>query len=65
MKVEILSMETAETLARVNKVLNYIDSTLKSAYMTTLKNGVKYRLSYDAVMELQTIESMLKGNKQC
>ena len=63
MNAEILTMETASKLANIERVLNYIDKTLKSAYMTSLQNGVKYRLSYDTVMELQTIESMLKGTK--
>ena len=55
MNGEILSLETAEKLARIDIVLDYIDDRLRKAYKT-------YNLSGDAVAILQGIEALLKGN---
>ena len=54
MRGEILSIETAEKLAKIEKVLKYINDTLKQAYTT-------YNLSIEEVMILQEIERILGG----
>lgn len=54
MKGEILSIETAEKLARLDKTLKYIDELLRKAYTT-------YNLTTETLMYLQEIETILKG----
>jgi len=56
MKGEILSLETAEKLARIDTTLKYIDEKLRKAYTT-------YDLSGDVVIHLMCIEALLKGMK--
>jgi len=55
MRGEILSIETAAKLNRIDVVLKYIDDNLRKAYTT-------YNLSGETVVILQNIEALLKGN---
>lgn len=56
MRYEIINIETASKLARIDKTLEYINNLLKQAY-------TKYRLSPELVEELLTIEKILMGDK--
>ena len=51
MKGEILDIETAKKLARLDKVIKYIDETIK-----------KEKLFAETIKELKTINKMLKGS---
>ena len=55
MNGEILTMETAQKLARIDIAIKYIDDRLRQAY-------TKYDLSGDAVLTLMCIEALLKGD---
>lgn len=55
MKAEIISLKTAEKLANMDKALKYIDSKLRTAYTE--------KLSWGAVIELQSVENILKGKE--
>ena len=54
MKGELLSIETANKLAKLDQVTKYINDTLKQAYTT-------YGLSSDAVVQLLTIQNIIIG----
>lgn len=56
MKAEIISLKTAEKLANMDKALIYIDKQLRGAYTTN-------KLSWGAVIELQSVENILKGKE--
>jgi len=55
MNGEILTLETAQKLARIDITLKYIDDRLRKAYTT-------YNLTGDAVVMLQCVEALLKGD---
>ena len=55
MKAEIISLKTAEKLANMDKALKYIDSKLRTAYTE--------KLSWGAVIELQSVENLLNGKE--
>ena len=52
---EILTLETAEKLARVDQAIEYIQETLKQAFTT-------YKLSSDAVVQLEIIQNIILGD---
>lgn len=56
MKGEILTIETAEKLARLEKTTKYLNDVLKNAYN-------KYNLNSIVFMELLKIECMLTGKE--
>ena len=53
---EIITLETAEKLANLNKALKYIDKQLRGAYTIN-------KLSWESVVQLQSIENILKGKE--
>lgn len=65
MNAEILSMETAEKLQRIDKVIKYIDDKIEKSFKADwgLSENRADRLMTETVIELQIIQSMLRGNK--
>lgn len=63
MNGEVLSLQTAEKLQRIDKVIKYIEDRIERSFKADLgiSNCLADRLLTDTVIELQIIESMLKG----
>ena len=64
MNGEVLSLQTAEKLQRIDKVINYIDDKIDKSFKADMgiSGRMSDRLMTETVIELQIIESMLKGN---
>ena len=62
---EVLTLKTAEKLARIDRVLKYIDEKIKKSFEVDcgLSENRTDRLMTETVIELQIIESMLRGNE--
>lgn len=62
---EILTLKTAEKLARTDKVIKYIDDKIKKSFKADygLSENRKDRLMTETIIELQIIESMLRGDE--
>ena len=63
MNGEVLSLQTAEKLQRIDKVIKYIEDRIEKSFKADfgISNCLADRLLTDTVIELQIIESMLKG----
>ena len=65
MNGEILRIQTMEKLTNYEKALAYIDETLHKSYLASIgKKDKVYLLSTPVILELQTIENILKNGKR-